>query len=205
MTKLKNKTLKCDYEGCERKSFCSPYVLERHIKRMHASEYPCAICGKRFASATLLNKHKKSTHRGFSCHLCFTRFSSQRYLNRHHARFHTAVKVAEQICTQCDLAFRSRGEFDLHMVKKHTNETSFKLMNQAFRDRHQDWRKTLATDMAPENLFYSHYYEELVTFLKNQQARIQTFTFNLCLVCIYESPIPGEVNDSFRQGKFKYT
>ena len=59
MSKLKNKTLKCDYEGCERKSFCSPYVLERHIKRMHALVYPCAICGKRFASATLLNKHKK--------------------------------------------------------------------------------------------------------------------------------------------------
>ena len=147
----------------------------------------------------------KINYSKFVCHLCFTRFSSQRYLNRHHARFHTAVKVAEQICTQCDLPFRSRGEFDLHMVKKHTNETSFKLMNQAFRDRHQDWRKILATDMAPENLFYSHYYEELVTFLKNQQARIQTFTFNLCLVCIYESPIPGEVNDSFRQGKFKYT
>ena len=79
-------------------------------------------------------------------------------------------------------------------------------MNQAFRERHQDWRKTLATTMQPESLFYGHYFEEIVTFLKNQQARVKTFTFNLVLVCIYESPIPGQVNDTFRQGKFiKYT
>ena len=76
-------------------------------------------------------------------------------------------------------------------------------MNQAFRERHQDWRKTLATTMQPESLFYGHYFEEIVTFLKNQQARVKTFTFNLVLVCIYESPIPGQVNDTFRQGKFK--
>ena len=75
----------------------------------------------------------------------------------HHARFHTAVPAAEQVCTQCNLQFGTRGEFNLHVVDKHTNETSFKLMNQAFRERHQDWRKTLATTMQPESLFYIYF------------------------------------------------
>ena len=77
-------------------------------------------------------------------------------------------------------------------------------MNQAFREKHQDWRKTLATTMQPESLFYGHYFQEVVTFLNNQKARLKTFTYNLVLVCIYESPIPGEINDTFRQGKLKY-
>ena len=203
MAKKKKKTLKCHYEGCERQSFSSRWVLHRHLDRLHANEYQCPKCDKIFNSATLLNKHNKSVHRGFFCHICYTRFSSERYLNRHHKKYHIAVPAAEQICSQCNLQFRTRGQFNLHMVQNHTNETSFKLMNQAFRNKHQDWRKILATDMAPESLFYSHYYEEIVNFLKNQQSRIKTFTYNLCLVCIYESPIPGEINDSYRQGKFK--
>ena len=203
MNKKKKKTLKCYYQGCERQSFSSKWVLKRHLERLHSDEYQCDKCDKIFNNATSLTKHKKNVHRGFVCHICFTRFSSEIYLNRHHKNFHTAVQAAEQICTQCDLQFRTRGQFNLHMVQNHTNETSFKLMNQAFRNKHQDWRKILATDMAPESLFYSHYYEEIVTFLKNQQSRIKTFAYNLCLVCIYESPIAGEINDTFRQGKFK--
>ena len=59
MTKRKKKPLKCDFDGCENKSFSSHWVLNRHFERMHASEYPCTICDKTFDSAVLLNKHKK--------------------------------------------------------------------------------------------------------------------------------------------------
>ena len=204
MTKIKKKHLKCDFDGCERKYFSTQWVLDEHLKRMHANEYLCSKCARTFDSASSLNEHKKSVHKGFSCHLCFVKFSSQRSLFRHHQKKHeNTVPVAVQICTQCNLQFATKGEFNLHIVKEHTNETSFELMNQAFREKHQDWRKTLATTMQPESLFYGHYFQEVVTFLNNQKARLKTFTYNLVLVCIYESPISGEINDTFRQGKLK--
>ena len=59
MTKIEKKTLKCDYDGCANKSFTSKWVLNRHLERMHAEEYPCTKYDKTFDSAVLLNKHKK--------------------------------------------------------------------------------------------------------------------------------------------------
>ena len=206
-SKLKSKTLKplkCDFAGCEKKKFSTQWVFERHFERTHGDSYACPVCNKRFKSRGLVARHRKTAHKGFSCHICFAKFSSQANLRRHHKRFHSGIPIAVQICTPCKLQFSSRGEYNLHINNEHTNETSFKLMNKAFNKIHQDWRKVLASPMEPESLFYGKYNEEINTFLKNQQALLKTFTYNLVLVCIYESPVPGENNDSFRQGKLNF-
>ncbi len=207
MPKVKSKTLrslKCDIAGCEKKDFSSQWVLDRHFERTHGNDYACPVCDERFKSRGLVAKHRKKAHQGFSCHVCYVRFSSPSALNRHHDRFHSGTQVAVQTCMPCKLQFSSRGEYKMHVVNEHTNETSFKLMNQAFKKIHQDWRKVLATTMQPESLFYGDYNAEIIAFLKNQQALLKTFTYNLVLVCIYESPIPGANNDSFRQGKLNF-
>ena len=195
--------LKCDFVGCEKKSFSTQYVLNRHMERMHSSEYPCTECDQIFETRDLLTDHKKNNHKVISCHKCYTRFLSYSSLNRHDAKFHKDTQVATHVCVPCDLQFKSKGHYNLHVVDVHTNETSFKLMNEAFKNVHQDWRKILATKMAPESLLYGEYNQEIVNFLKNQQARVPNFTYNIVLACIYESTLPEKniTNDMYRKGK----
>ena len=195
--------LKCDFVGCENKSFSTQWVLNRHLERMHNSEYLCPDCDQIFETRQQLNEHKKTNHRVISCNICYTRFLSHTSLKRHGERFHKETQVATHVCVPCNLQFKSKGHYNLHVVDDHTNETSFKLMNEAFKNVHQDWRKILATKTAPESLLYGEYNQEIVNFLKNQQARIATFTYNIVLACIYESSIPEKniMNDMYRKGK----
>lgn len=195
--------LKCDFVGCEKKSFSTPWVLSRHIERMHSSEYRCSDCDQIFESRYQVTEHKKRDHRVISCNICFTRFSNHQSLRRHGERFHKEAQVATHMCVPCNLQFKSKGHYDLHVLDVHTNETSFKIMNEAFKNVHQDWRKILATKMSPESLLYGEYNQEIVNFLKDQQARMTTFTYNIVLACIYESSIPEKniMNDMYRKGK----
>ena len=190
----------CEVPGCQRKYFKTKWTYDRHCERIHGSDYSCPKCNEKFDSKVMMTRHKKKAHRGFTCHLCHTGFSDQRFLNRHHARFLSGVKISTHFCSPCGLQFKSVGEYKLHMVASHTNPTSFKLLNSAFRKTHQDWRKILATTMQPESLFYGDYNKEIINFLTNQQQRLKNFTYNMVLVCIYECPL-AKNNDTFRQGK----
>ena len=200
---MNESSLKCDFAGCEKKSFSTQWVLNRHIERMHGSEYKCSVCDQIFESRNQLTEHKKSNHKVISCNICYTRFTSHESLKRHGEKFHKETQVASHVCIPCNLQFKSKGHYNLHVLDEHTKETSFQLMNQAFRNVHQDWRKILASKMSPESLLYGEYNQEIVNFLKDQQARVATFTYNIVLACIYESSIPEKniMNDMYRKGK----
>ncbi len=200
---MNESSLKCDFAGCEKKSFKTPWVLNRHIERMHGSEYKCSVCDQIFESRNQLTEHKKINHKVISCSICYTRFTSHESLKRHGEKFHKETQVASHVCIPRNLQFKSKGHYNLHVLDEHTKETSFQLMNQAFRNVHQDWRKILASKMSPESLLYGEYNQEIVNFLKDQQARVATFTYNIVLACIYESSIPEKniMNDMYRKGK----
>lgn len=92
---------------------------EEHLKwHRGEKEHQCEICGNQYATAGLLNTHKKRQHNDqeYECNVCFERFDHPRKL-LHHRRSHT--EAMEIHCSYCQLGFFNARSLNEHVMKKH--------------------------------------------------------------------------------------
>ena len=216
---------KCEFVECkDRPAFSSQSNLNRHVNVMHRSEYVCSYdnCVEIFPSRKDLIFHEKREHR-VKCDLCNSAnrqtFKTVLQLHAHHRLVHQKkIRHNVNFCLSCKLTFTSKNEYQLHQVKHHQSGSGdFVLHNTAMSGDHNDFRKDINTDHAPEILFSDEFFPEIVKFLSDQHAKLTHLKFNLVLTVIYESPVienneNGEVvekskkssHDSFRKGKYNF-
>lgn len=92
---------------------------DEHLKwHRGEKEHQCEICGNQYATAGLLNTHKKRQHTDhkYECNVCFVRFDQPRKL-LHHRRSHT--EPMEIHCSYCQLGFFNARSLNTHEMKKH--------------------------------------------------------------------------------------
>lgn len=92
---------------------------EEHLKwHRGEKEHQCEICGNQYATAGLLNTHKKRQHtdQKYECNICLVRFDQPRKL-LHHRRSH--AEPMEIHCSYCRLGFFNARSLNTHEMKKH--------------------------------------------------------------------------------------
>lgn len=218
--------IKCTYEECKnRPPFSTQSNLNRHVNVMHLSEYVCSYqnCSKIFQTRKDFIYHEKTEHR-VRCEKCHpsnrrTFKTAKQLVNHDKIEHQEKIKHNVHICFDCNLNFYSKQHYELHIAKKHQSGGSadFVLHNRAMNGDHQDFRKNINSDHAPEILFSDEYFPQIVTFLSDQRANLNHLKFNLVLTIIYESPViesneKGEVveksikssHESLRKGKYNF-
>ena len=122
--------------------------------------------------------HQKLKHR-LRCQLCpeimLTTFKNQIQLSRHIRLVHERqVRHNVHFCNSCQVSFKSKTDYQLHHVKKHRRGGGFgfELHNTAMGGDHEDYRKEINSDHAPEVLFSDEYYPQIIQFLQDQHARL---------------------------------
>lgn len=99
---------------------------EYHVMNMHLNEqcaFVCDICGKKFATSSLLSNHRRVKHKstGYRCEVCGSIFQSSKVLQAHEIR-HTTLDppVKCKICSKGFFAKNNlkRHEKDVHSDKK---------------------------------------------------------------------------------------
>lgn len=90
-----------------------------HVKT-HSCNFICELCKLRFKTEVKLQSHTNKLHkegedRPFICQEtnCGARFKRSEHLRGHHMYKHSDERKFE--CNLCDLKFRQRGEFNVHM------------------------------------------------------------------------------------------
>ena len=183
-------------------NFYNGYVLQRHIERVHAKTYKCFKCKTIFHGRSALRQHIKNVHQTIECSKCFRKFASQGGLNHHFQQYHDGkVNVSMFFCKPCNIQFIDKSSHDYHIQQQHTKPSSIDLKNHAIERTHLDYTKILNSDMAPEKLLSDNYYDELLSFLQDQQATLKNFKFAFALIAVYEAPV-NSGKETYRQGKF---
>ncbi len=110
--------------------------LREHYMKKHATEdqkyFPCDICGKRFGTFGLKNRHQK-THEGvseFACHSCDQSFEQQSLLDEHTMQSHSIPSRQENDLWYClsgdceskGQSFKYIGGLREHFMEKHAPE-----------------------------------------------------------------------------------
>jgi len=176
---------------------------------MHRSKYKCDYpkCSKVFKTNKELLMHQKLKHR-LRCQLCpdimLTTFKNQIQLSRHIRLVHSVqVRHNVHFCNSCEVSFKSKTDYQLHNVKNHQRGGGFgfKLHNTAMNGDHEDYRKEINSDHAPEVLFSDEYYPQIIQFLEDQHAKLSHYKYNFVLTVIYESPIDHPDNESYRKSE----
>jgi hypothetical protein len=190
---MEDKTsLKCPFE-CRKEPFSKKSNLERHIKFMHKSQYPCGYekCSDIFLTRHEMLMHEKRKHK-MKCEICHptapAHFKTLLQLKNHIALVHDKKKrINVHFCHVCKQSFKSKTESQLHKIKAHQSggggSNDFILHNTAMKGDHSDYRKIINTDYAPEILFSEDYYPQIVKFLENQHVSLKEFKFNFVLTC----------------------
>jgi Zinc finger, C2H2 type len=100
----------------------------KHVK-IHSCNFICEICKTRFKTKEKLQAHTEKLHkegddRPFVCaeDECGARFKRAEHLRGHQLYKHSDEKKFS--CTECNLKFRQRGEFNVHM-RVHQNVKPF--------------------------------------------------------------------------------
>ena len=201
--------IKCPYPGCRDQPFSRRSNLRRHLNVMHRSKYKCNYpnCSKVFKTNKELLMHQKLKHR-LRCQLCpevmLTTFKNQTQLSRHIRLVHERqVRHNVHFCNSCQVSFKSKTDYQLHNVKNHQRGGGFgfELHNTAMDGDHEDYRKEINSDHAPEVLFSDEYYPQIIQFLEDQHAKLSHYKYNFVLTVIYESPIDHEDNESYRKSE----
>ena len=200
-----NISLKCPHAGCRKDPFSKKSNLDRHIKFMHKSNYPCPnqTCSDIFLTRQELLMHEKKKHK-VKCEKCHptapAHFKTLQQLKKHIALVHDKKKrINVHFCHVCRTSFKSKTEYQFHKIKEHKSgggPDDFILHNTAMNGDHSDYRKAINTDYAPECLFSDQYYPQIVKFLESQHATLKEFKFNFVLTVIYESPITKVDDDN---------
>ena len=176
---------------------------------MHRSKYKCDYpkCSKVFKTNKELLMHQKLKHR-LRCQLCpdimLTTFKNQIQLSRHIRLVHSVqVRHNVHFCNSCEVSFKSKTDYQLHNVKNHQRGGGFgfELHNTAMNGDHEDYRKEINSDHAPEVLFSDEYYPQIIQFLEDQHAKLSHYKYNFVLTVIYESPIDHPDNESYRKSE----
>ena len=197
--------IKCHFEECQnRPAFSKPANLKRHVEYMHMSQYKCTEenCQEILPSRSALIQHGKEKHR-LKCQSCLrgATFKTLKQLRRHIRIVHEKQKRHQShFCNVCHISLPSKTEYQLHQIEKHNAKGSgFELHTSAMSGNHEDYRKIINSDHAPEILFSEEYYPTLVKFMQDMHSKLIHFKFNFCLTVVYEAPIlkknDGKEND----------
>lgn len=97
-----------------------------HVKT-HSCNFVCKLCKLRYRTEDKLRAHIEKAHkegekRPHICSLCDARFKKVEHLKGHIDYKHSTEKRFQ--CELCDLKFRQKGEFNVHM-RVHSNENPF--------------------------------------------------------------------------------
>ena len=120
------------------KKFNKRKLLLAHIVIHSDVFFKCEVCGKSYKQRNCLNKHKQSHLAGadspkknkrpptvkprtkgkYKCTVCSQGFNSIKVLSEHEV----SHKTFGINCKDCDLAFLSKDDFELHIRQTHTNK-----------------------------------------------------------------------------------
>jgi KRAB domain-containing zinc finger protein len=160
----------CLSGDCELMGVSFKYIggLREHYMKKHATEneklFPCDVCGKRFGTFGLKNRHQK-THENaleFACYSCEQSFDEQLFLDEHIMEYHPIPSRQENDSWYClsgecesrDQVFKSITDLHDHFMEEHAPEDQkhfpCKVCGKLFgtfslQKKHQ---KTYHTDMA---------------------------------------------------------
>ncbi len=142
------KSFKCPFfDECKRPGFSSISNLNRHVANMHKTEYHCSYdnCDEIFKTRKEQLIHEKKKHK-VKCQLCHStspaHFKTLLQLKRHIELVHRKKKKHNvYFCVVCKKSFKSKTEYQLHNVEKHSRGAgNFILHNTAMHGRHSDYR-----------------------------------------------------------------
>ena len=128
----------CLSGDCEMVGVSFKYIggLREHYMKKHATEdekhFPCDVCGKRYGTFGLKNRHQK-THENaleFACCSCDQSFDHQSLLDDHIMEYHPFPSRQEDDLWYClsgeceskDQSFKSIGSLHEHFMEEHTPE-----------------------------------------------------------------------------------
>ncbi len=113
------------------------------------------------------------------------------------------VRLHQYKNNRCLTTLKPLVHNQLHNVKNHQRGGGFEfeLHNTAMGGDHEDYRKEINSDHAPEVLFSDEYYPQIIKFLEDQHARLSHYKYNFVLTVIYESPIDNPENESYRKSE----
>jgi hypothetical protein len=118
----KEKTFKCEVEGCG-ESFLWRTSLLHHKGKVHDGvKYACPLCGKSFNSKQNMTAHIKHVHQKVKpnkCPKCGVLFECQGSLTRHIKDVHDKVRAFN--CELCNKSFKRGPARKLHIESQHEN------------------------------------------------------------------------------------
>lgn len=121
----KRKEYKCEYCG---KLYAIIYTYQQHMKTHTEGRPKCPECGRTFATAFSLFRHRAKNHnlahnyKIHNCDKCDKSFFSVSELKLHQQR-HSSTKDFK--CSECDKEFSVKGNLRIHM-RTHAKEKLYK-------------------------------------------------------------------------------
>ena len=88
-------------------------------RKPYKKNLQCKQCGEKCADSASLKQHKK-THSKFVCTICGTQCPKLSKLDRHMLKEHNQIQEGTQVCTACNLTFRTEKLFAEHMERHKT-------------------------------------------------------------------------------------
>ena len=89
-------------------------------------EFKCSICLKKYFTREDLGTHMKTSHlEKLVCEFCDTSLSDKKQLSKHISNIHGAKNIIYK-CEVCNLEFKLKPSFEMHMKKTHQGIKDYK-------------------------------------------------------------------------------
>ncbi|XP_045506028.1 zinc finger protein 471-like isoform X7 [Colias croceus] len=110
----------CDVCG---RHYLTVEALKYHIRCSHSGKFTCRKCWGEFATSEERKEHLQVSKScwGFCCVLCGEKFKSWELKQKHFVQVHGRPGLT-YACTDCDIIFNSRRPFYSHFRLNHTDE-----------------------------------------------------------------------------------
>lgn len=120
--KSSSSAFRCSIDSC-RESFAFKHHFKQHIRSHECQTNLCDVCGKAFATTTLLAAHRKQAHaisRPFKCGIndCGEAFRNKSKLVAHKQQ-HGIEPPSDHHCSICVKSFSSETKLKQHMSAHH--------------------------------------------------------------------------------------